>query len=172
MENIIKIVSLRLVVEKEFPWEGTISSPTDVYKLLRQHLPNMLLSDKEMVVVVGLAGDNSPRVLSIISIGTSRTTFNSPAQIFRLILTAACESFVVIHNHPSGHLIISDQDKENAVRLKHASDIVDIEMIDSIVVTQNGFISWVATSGQREENYFISQQAGIVNDTPETDKAT
>lgn len=172
MENIIKTVGLRLLIEKEFPWEGIISSPADVYRLLRQHMPNMLLSDKEMVVVVGLAQDNSPRILSIVSIGTSRATFSSPAQIFKLLLTAACENFIVVHNHPSGHLVISDQDRENAVRLKQSADILDIEFIDSIVVTQDGFISWAGASKPQEENYPVLQSDNTVNDLPETDKTT
>lgn len=171
MENTIRTVSLRLVTGEKFQWEGKIATPADVYRLLKYHMPNMILSEKEMVVVIGLAIDNTPHLLSVVSIGTSRSTFNSPAEIFKLLLTAACDRFIVVHNHPSGNLNFSDKDKENAIRLKNAADILDIEFLDSIVITQDGFIAWTSVQEQMENIYpDLSELEDSVNDCTEIDK--
>jgi len=64
----------------------------------------------------------------------------------RLILKRALErratSLVACHNHPSGNLEPSDQDKKITRQLKEAAAIMEIPLIDHLIVTQSGHYSF------------------------------
>lgn len=47
-------------------------------------------------------------------------------------------AFIILHNHPSGSLKHSDNDKQMFHRLQQAGLLMDILCLDSIVVTQEG----------------------------------
>ena len=54
--------------------------------------------------------------------------------IFQFLLLANAESFIMLHNHPSGNPKPSNQDIESAKRLDAAGKLMGIEFLDSIVV--------------------------------------
>ncbi|WP_293874481.1 DNA repair protein RadC [Flavobacterium sp.] len=64
----------------------------------------------------------------------------------RLIFKTAFEqnaiSILLTHNHPSGKLQASDADKEITKKLKIAGDQLDIKILDHIIITENGFLSF------------------------------
>ena len=64
----------------------------------------------------------------------------------RLIFKTAFEqnaiSIILTHNHPSGKLQASDADKEITKKLKIAGDQLDIKILDHIIITENGFLSF------------------------------
>ena len=70
----------------------------------------------------------------------------------RLILQKALElkatGLVICHNHPSGEIIPSEEDKEVTRTIYKAGKIIGIPLIDHIVFSRNGFIS------QKEEGVF------------------
>ena len=48
---------------------------------------------------------------------------------------------ILVHNHPSGNLTFSEQDINLCKRLKRGLEILDIDLVDSIVLTDSGYIS-------------------------------
>ena len=64
----------------------------------------------------------------------------------RLILKKALErnatGLIAAHNHPSGNLDPSDQDKKITRQLKEAGAIMEIPIIDHLIVTQSGYYSF------------------------------
>ena len=63
----------------------------------------------------------------------------------RLILKYAIDSLassvILVHNHPSGNLKASQQDIQIAKRLKEAAGLMDIVLLDSIIINENGHSS-------------------------------
>jgi len=55
-----------------------------------------------------------------------------------------CYSFLIAHNHPSNSNEFSIEDVEATRRIKEASDILDIRMIDHLVITDDSFSSAAA----------------------------
>ena len=64
----------------------------------------------------------------------------------RLIFKAAIEmcatGLILCHNHPSGTLVPSDADKQITKKLKAAGQNLDIQVLDHIIIAENGFYSF------------------------------
>ena len=64
----------------------------------------------------------------------------------RLILKAALDCYatamIICHNHPSGKLVPSEQDNAITQKLKRASDLIDIKLLDHLIITTSGFYSY------------------------------
>ena len=64
----------------------------------------------------------------------------------RLVLKMALEynalSIVLSHNHPSGKLIASDSDIELTQKIKIAVKQLDMNLIDHVIITENGYFSF------------------------------
>ena len=64
----------------------------------------------------------------------------------RLIFKAALDNFacsiVLCHNHPSGNLAPSNEDKTLTQKIKQAGALLDISVLDHIIVSDNGYFSF------------------------------
>lgn len=64
----------------------------------------------------------------------------------RLIFKTAFEhnaiSIILTHNHPSGKLLASDADIQITKKIKEASRHLEINVLDHIIITENGFYSF------------------------------
>lgn len=61
--------------------------------------------------------------------------------IFKTVLLSNANKFILIHNHPSGDSTPSQADKNITERIKQASDIMNIEFLDHIVIAKDTFTS-------------------------------
>lgn len=63
----------------------------------------------------------------------------------RLIAKYAIDSLssgvIFVHNHPSGNANPSIEDKKISEKLKEALKLFDIRLLDSIIITENGYYS-------------------------------
>ena len=88
--------------------------------------------------------NNSNKVLSKIQLGKGGIT--GTVVDVRLVFKAAIEmcatGLILCHNHPSGTLIPSDADKQITKKLKAAGQHLDIQVLDHIIITENGFYSF------------------------------
>lgn len=83
----------------------------------------------------------------VISIGTVTASLAHPREILKgAILSNAC-GIILVHNHPSGDCSPSDEDVRLTNRIKDATRIMGIELLDHVVVSVNGAYSFKA-SGQ------------------------
>jgi DNA repair protein RadC len=66
-----------------------------------------------------------------------------PREVFRGAIVATCASVILAHNHPSGNLDPSNEDISITKRLSEAGKILDINVIDHLIFTDDGFTSFV-----------------------------
>ena len=68
----------------------------------------------------------------------------------RIILQAALKSnasgLIVCHNHPSGNLKPSDSDIRLTSRLKQAAELMDMRLLDHLIITDSGYMSFAHES--------------------------
>jgi DNA repair protein RadC len=57
-------------------------------------------------------------------------------------LEVQATSMVLCHNHPSGSLRPSRADEEITARLKSAGKLLDIEVVDHLIVSDEGYYSF------------------------------
>ena len=50
---------------------------------------------------------------------------------------------IVSHNHPSGNVDPSDEDREITTRLRQAGDTLGISLLDHIIFTRNSYYSFI-----------------------------
>ena len=91
-----------------------------------------------------LSLDEDRRVLSepvLVSLGTSAvTTAVSPGEVFGAALALGAKSIIVAHNHPSGNVAVSPQDRELTAALKHLGVTLGISVLDHLIVTESAYV--------------------------------
>ena len=76
-----------------------------------------------------------------ISRGTLTTSLVHPREIFFPAIEDRAASIIIAHNHPSGMLTISEQDREVTKRIKDAGDLLGIPLDDHLIITETGYVS-------------------------------
>ena len=99
-------------------------------------------SKKEHFVAFYLDTQSKLIERQIISIGTLNASLVHPREVFEPAVALHAASLIVAHNHPSGALDPSADDIAITKRLIDAGKILGIELIDHIIVTSNGFLSF------------------------------
>lgn len=119
------------------PGRPVISSPADVEGLLRGRIANL---DRENFVAVLLNTKNEVLEVSTVSIGTLSASLVHPREVFKPAIRASAASVILAHNHPSGKVQPSREDREVTRRLCDASEIIGIEVLDHVIIG-DGFFS-------------------------------
>jgi DNA repair protein RadC len=98
--------------------------------------------DKEYLYTIGLTRRNTIKYIDLVSVGCSTFTAAQPTEIFRVAIHCAANSIILLHNHPSGNLTPSDSDVKLTKKIKEAGRILNIELIDHIIFSEEGFYSF------------------------------
>lgn len=61
--------------------------------------------------------------------------------VYQVALKSCATSIILAHNHPSGNLDPSDQDKKITRQLKEAGALLEIPVIDHLILTEGGYLS-------------------------------
>ena len=101
------------------------------------------IRDRKQEHFVLLTLDGARRLIEkrVITIGTLTSSLVHPREVFAPAIEDRAASVIVGHNHPSGYLIISEQDREVSRLLKQAGEMLGIRLDDHIVVARDGFAS-------------------------------
>lgn len=96
----------------------------------------------EVFAVVFLNRSNKIKHFEIISKGGLTHTVVDPRIIFLKAIEVQATSIVLCHNHPSGNLRPSKADEEITLKLKNAGKLLDINVIDHLIVSDEGYYSF------------------------------
>ena len=94
---------------------------------------------QEYFVVLTLDGANRLIAKRIITIGTLTSSLVHPREVFAEAITDRAASIIVAHNHPSGSLNPSSADLEVTNRLEQSADLLGINLMYHLVVTDKDF---------------------------------
>lgn len=76
-----------------------------------------------------------------ISVGTLNSSIIHPREVFRPALECNAAAVILVHNHPSGDPVPSAADIEVTRQLVAAGKMLGVNLIDHVIVTQEGFES-------------------------------
>ena len=118
--------------------KAKITSAERVYT----HLSEYQNLEREYFIVVTL--DSASRVIEtrVISIGTLNQSLVHPREVFRPAILDNAAGIIVAHNHPSGQVEPSIEDRRVTKRLKEVGKLVGIELLDHVILTDNGYYSF------------------------------
>lgn len=77
----------------------------------------------------------------VVSVGTLDASLVHPREVFEPAVSLHASSIIVAHNHPSGNLEPSAEDREVTDRLNRAGKILGIRLLDHVIVTKDSFVS-------------------------------
>lgn len=63
--------------------------------------------------------------------------------VFKIAFEQNATSIILTHNHPSGKLRASEADIQITKKIKNAGQQLDISVLDHIIITENGYYSFV-----------------------------
>lgn len=113
-------------------------SPSDVWK----ELSDIRSQKKEHFVVFFLDSRNQEIKREIISVGTVNANLVHPREVFEPAIKHNAAQIIIAHNHPSDNPTPSPEDTSITRRLVEAGRILGIEVLDHVVVSKSGHISF------------------------------
>jgi len=116
-----------------------ISSPGDIYPLVA-HLADR---KQERFVCVSLNGAHEVIEIRVVSAGLVNRTIVHPREVFADPITDRACAVIVAHNHPSGQLEPSKEDMDITRKLRSASEILGLPLLDHLVFSTEGYFSFV-----------------------------
>ncbi len=138
--NILAAMELgRRRKESEAPVKTGITSSNDVAVLFTTLLGDL---DHEEFWILMLNRSNKVIDKFMASKGGITGTVIDVRSIMKVAVEKVATSMVLCHNHPSGNLSPSDADLQITRKLKDAGKIMDIQVIDHLIITQNGYFSF------------------------------
>jgi len=101
------------------------------------------IRNKKQEHFVLLTLDGARRLINnrVVTIGTLMCSLVHPREVFSFAIEDRAASIIIAHNHPSGMLDISENDKEVSRRIRKAGDIIGIRLDDHIIVAGDEFVS-------------------------------
>ncbi len=119
-----------------------ISTPSDIYPLIRHYATRM----QEHFLSICLNGAHEVLSVNVCSIGLVNRTIVHPREVFTEAVRQRSTAILVAHNHPSGNLEPSPEDKDVTRRLKQAGDILGIKVLDHLIFSEDGYLSMLEGS--------------------------
>lgn len=130
----------RYVKKKGFT-QNKISDSKQLQELAKSLVPESEMNLREVLGIIFLDSENKTMGYNIVTTGTIDGTILDIKQVIQNALICNAVSIAIFHNHPSGNLEPSNKDLSATMKLKEACDILNINLLDSIIVTENNVLS-------------------------------
>jgi DNA repair protein RadC len=131
-------LSRRLEANASEKPKPVLKSPEDVAAEVRSQLKG---KKREHFLVLCLDTRNRLIDRKLVSIGSLDTSVVHPREVFKEAISSCAASVIFAHNHPSGDPEPSKEDIELTKRLAKAGEIIGIDVLDHIIVCDEGFVS-------------------------------
>ena len=142
----IPIYRITLVRESSLPYHEVpqMRSSKDVATLLRAYLRDV---DREHFVVFFLDQKNRLTGINTVSMGSLTASVVHPREVYKAAILAQAAAIICGHNHPSGDVQPSREDRALTTRLFQAGKLLGIQLLDHIIVGEDGHYFSFADEG-------------------------
>jgi len=124
-----------------------ILNSDDLFEIMLRILKreNKIDRDREHFWVIGLTNNNRLLFVELVSKGTINSSLVEPMEVFSFALQKRAVKIMLVHNHPSGELNPSDEDKDITDRLIQVGKIVRTEVLDHLIISEKSYLSFLDT---------------------------
>lgn len=134
-------IKLQMVQEEKFNYNSRIiTSSKDIVKCVNEY-EELEKATEEHMLLICLNTKNQIIAYSELSKGGANYCCLDVKSIFKTILLCNANRFILVHNHPSGTATASKSDVELTEQVKKASEIMNIDFLDHIIVAGQDFTS-------------------------------
>jgi DNA repair protein RadC len=119
-----------------------ISSSSQAYELIKQ------LWDKEKINLqeqfAALFFNQSKKIIGwkVLSTGNMTKCIVDLKLLVSLALHCMSTHVMIVHNHPSGNLKVSQPDESITATVKDVLKLIDVQLIDHLIIGENGYFSF------------------------------
>jgi DNA repair protein RadC len=151
----ISIYRVSLVRDEHIKFDQTrLSGSSDAQAVIRNLIKLQGQSDREQFCVLLLDAKNKTIGLNIVSTGSLSSAMVHPREVLKPAILANASAMILAHNHPSGELTPSPQDKAITKKIIQASSIIGITVHEHLIISMedNCYFSF-ADQGLIQEAY-------------------
>jgi len=130
-------MTYQIVSERKLKRKAKIKHPMEVYELVKRYAE----LKQEYFILLTLDGHHNVISVSIVSIGLVNRTIVHPREVFCRAISDRASAIVICHNHPSGDVIPSDEDKQITRLIHQAGEIIGIPLLDHLVISKTDYTS-------------------------------
>lgn len=121
------------------PSQYKVKNPWDIYK----YYMDILRYEKQEVFKVVLLNTKNEIISDVeVSKGTLNSSLVHPRDVFREAIKRSTNKIILMHNHPSGSVEPSSEDKNITSRLIKCGELIGIEVIDHIIIGDGLYFSF------------------------------
>lgn len=146
--NELQVVNIRMVEAPSLYSDKSIDNPEAAIEVLAKELATY---DREAVCVVNLNGTGKPINLNLVALGSLNMCGVEIREIFKSCILSNARAILLVHNHPSGYLAPTREDKEFTSQLIEAGDLLGIPVVDSIICGTKGDYYSFLSNGMMSE---------------------
>ncbi|MED5052580.1 JAB domain-containing protein [Anoxybacillus rupiensis] len=141
LEAVYEIVSIKQVIKKRKAKHllQLITSPEIAAAVARKEIGN---EDREVFLVIVLNTKNEIAAIHRCHVGSLNASVVHPREVFKAAILNNGSSIIVAHNHPSQNTTPSREDLEVTKRLVTVGQMIGIEVLDHLVVSENSYFSF------------------------------
>jgi len=140
-----KAITIKAALELGNRSVGSFNSTLPILDSVRDsvaQLSDLRGKQKEYFIVLYLNARKQLIHKETISIGTLTETLVHPREVFEPAIRHFTSSIILAHNHPSKNNELSDDDVRLTEKLIQSGTILDIEVLDHIIINDDGYISF------------------------------
>ncbi|QIJ90185.1 UPF0758 family protein [Mesoflavibacter sp. HG96] len=126
-----------------------ITNSKDSYELLLSCWSQRTIELQEEFKVLLLNRNHQVLGIYPLSKGGVSGTVVDAKLVFSVALKCNASSIIIAHNHPSGNLKPSEADIRLTQKLKEAGNYLDVKVLDHIILSREGYYSFVDESQMR-----------------------
>ncbi len=101
---------------------------------------------QELFYVILLNSANYMIIDILVSEGSLNASVVHPREVFKKAIAESAAGVIFVHNHPSGNILPSEEDKKITRDLVTAGNLLGIPVQDHIIVAGNDFFSFLENS--------------------------
>lgn len=116
-----------------------VRNSNDAYNAVKPYYRDW---SKEYFYLLSISRGNVVIKIDRIAIGGLSGVVVDMKIIANTLIRNGASSCILVHNHPSGKLLPSDQDKQITSKAKKAMEVLDIKVLDHLIVTESSYFSF------------------------------
>lgn len=121
------------------PAHRRIAIPADLVPMVSHYAER----NKEYFLCASLNGAHEVHEIRVVTIGLVNRTMVHPREVFADPITDRAAAVIVAHNHPSGSVTPSSEDRTITRRLVEAGSVLGIPVLDHVVFSVSDYFSFL-----------------------------
>ena len=132
-----RIETLRIsLVRERSPLSYTLSTPLQAAQAAQRLVGSDL--DRETFGILLLDARHQVTALHVVSVGSLNGSIVHPREVFKAAILGNAAALILFHNHPSGDLTPSAEDRAITRRLMEAGKLIGISVLDHLILGDRG----------------------------------